>query len=220
MRNKPDNLVRKRGIRAEGFPIAASWWSASSTRRIAHLVRPRMNPCYRRPQIEPLTQKSLERLAGAACLWKHQAHLSSCESGFHPAAFDEPDNGRRSASIFPAGCRINRRSAKSRHQFGRASLPWFRMLHNLQHRFWNGPDAPARPEAAIVFRPRTCEASCWYKLPVRPEAARTDSVPHHYPNREAHPIGGGVAQFVSFEEGPRAPNLRQQFWTCLTQYAC
>jgi hypothetical protein len=46
---------------------------------------------------------------------------------------------------------------------------------------------------------------------VRPEAARTDSVPRHYPNREAHPIGGGVAQFVWFEEDPSAPNLRRQF---------
>ena len=97
MSNKPDNLVGKRGIRAEGFPIAASWWSATSTRRIAHLVRPRINRWYRRPQIEPLTQKSLERLAGAARPWKHQAHLSSCESGFRQVACDEPDNGRQSA---------------------------------------------------------------------------------------------------------------------------
>lgn len=153
---------------------------------------------------------------GAACLWKHQANLGSCGSGFRQAAFDEPDNGRRSPSVFSAGSQIDRRSTRSRRQFGRASLAWYRMLHNPQHGFWNGPGAPAHHGAAIVFGPRTCEASCWYKLPVRPEAGHTDSVPHHYPEHQAHPIGGGVARFVLFEEDLRAPNLRQQFWTYLT----
>jgi hypothetical protein len=46
-------------------------------------------------KIESLTQKSLG-LAGAACLWKHQANVGSCGSGFRQAAFDELDNGRLS----------------------------------------------------------------------------------------------------------------------------
>ena len=66
--------------------------------------------------------------------------------------------------------------------FHRVSLPWYRILHNLQH-------------------------------------GLTDPVPHHYPNRQARPTADGVAQFVSFEEDPSAPNLRRQFWTFLTNSA-
>src|SRR5882757_8257532 len=90
------------------------------------------------------------------------------------------------------------------------------MLHNLQRRFWNGPGVPAHPGAAIVFGPSTSEASCWYTPRALLEAVRTDSVPHHYSNRETRPLEGGAFQFVSFEEDPCAPNLRQQFWTYLT----
>src|SRR6266542_6976922 len=92
------------------------------------------------------------------------------------------------------------------------------MLHNLQHGFSNGPIAPARLGAAIVFGLRTCEGSCWYKLPVRPEATHRDSVRHHDPNRQARPTEDGVALFGSFEEDSSSPNLRRQFWTYLTTH--
>ncbi len=159
-------------------------------------------------KMRSLMQKSLESLAGAACLWKHPAHLSSCESGFRQAAFDEPDNGRRFPSVSAAGCQTNRRSAKSHSQSGRACLPGYRMPHSPQHGFWNVPDAPEHLRAAIAFGPRTCEASCWCKLPARPEGVRRDWGPDHYPNRQARPIGDGAVLFESSDEVPKAPNLR------------
>jgi hypothetical protein len=94
------------------------------------------------------------------------------------------------------------------------------MLHNLQDGFWNCPDAPEHAGAAIVFVPRTCEASCWYKIPVRTEAARTDPVPHHFPNRELIRLEGVLPNSYGLKEtrglriyddssGHTSPTVRQ-----------
>ena len=95
MSNKPNNLVGMGvfGRRSDRSQLVVSEFYAqdcTSRETADESLVPTLS-------IEPLTQKSLERLAGAACLWNYQAHLSSCESGFRQAACDEPDSDRRSA---------------------------------------------------------------------------------------------------------------------------
>src|SRR5713101_6148641 len=41
-------------------------------------------------RLEPLKQRLLERLAGAAFVWKNQAHSGSSESGVRQAVFERP----------------------------------------------------------------------------------------------------------------------------------